>query len=191
MKKQIDIQLLQYRVATDNDQQAYNELFLHFYPSLYQLAISFLKSGHLAEEAVSDVFIKLWKKRAGLLRIHSLKLYLFITTKNVSLNYLRRDKRHTIQTENYRVQLQSIYFDPEQLMLTAEMVARVHKAINSLPPRCQLVFKLVKEDGLKYREVAGLLNLSVKTVENQMTIALRKIGEAIHFDIRSTISSGR
>jgi RNA polymerase sigma-70 factor (ECF subfamily) len=75
-------------------------------------------------------------------------------------------------------------------MLTAEMVARIHKAIGGLPPRCQLVFKLIKEDGLKYQQVADLLNLSVKTVENQMTIALRKIGEAIHFDIRSTLSSG-
>ena len=74
-------------------------------------------------------------------------------------------------------------------MLTAEMMNRVQKAINDLPPRCQLIFKLIKEDGLKYREVAELLNLSIKTIENQMAIAIRKIGLAIHFDIRTTLSS--
>jgi RNA polymerase sigma factor (sigma-70 family) len=66
---------------------------------------------------------------------------------------------------------------------------RVQKAINDLPPRCQLIFKLIKEDGLKYREVADLLHLSLKTIENQMAIAIRKIGLAIHFDIRTTLSS--
>jgi RNA polymerase sigma-70 factor (ECF subfamily) len=74
-------------------------------------------------------------------------------------------------------------------MLTAEMMNRVQKAINDLPPRCQLIFKLIKEDGLKYREVAELLQLSIKTIENQMAIALRKIGLAIHFDIRTTLLS--
>ena len=74
-------------------------------------------------------------------------------------------------------------------MLTAEMMNRVQKAINDLPPRCQLIFKLIKEDGLKYREVADLLHLSLKTIENQMAIAIRKIGLAIHFDIRTTLSS--
>jgi RNA polymerase sigma-70 factor (ECF subfamily) len=74
-------------------------------------------------------------------------------------------------------------------MLTAEMMNRVQKAVNDLPPRCQLIFKLVKEDGLKYREVADLLHVSVKTVENQMAIAIKKIGLAIHFDIRTTLSS--
>jgi RNA polymerase sigma-70 factor (family 1) len=190
MRSLPDIQLLQVRIARDNDQHAYKELFVSFYPSLYSLSLSFLKSGYLAEEAVSDVFIKVWKKRAGLARISNLKLYLFRSIKNTSLNYLKQQNRSLIEPENYKVQLQSIYFDPEQLMLTAEMIGLVQKAIQQLPPRCQLIFKLVKEDGLKYKEVAELLNLSLKTVENQMTIAIRKIGEAISFDIRATLSFG-
>ena len=58
-----------------------------------------------------------------------------------------------------------------------------------MPPKCQIIFRLVKEDELKYREVAEILNLSVKTIENQLSIALRKIGAAISFDIKRTISS--
>ena len=81
------------------------------------------------------------------------------------------------------MEFRSIYLDPEQLMITSEMFRRVKEAIGELPPRCQLIFKLIKEDGLKYREVAELLGLSLKTIENQMTIALKKIGHSIEFDI--------
>jgi RNA polymerase sigma factor (sigma-70 family) len=85
--------------------------------------------------------------------------------------------------------MNSIYFDPEKLMLTEEMMRQIKKAINDLPPRCRLIFKLIKEDGLKYREVAELLQLSVKTVEAQMAIALRRLAKCMHFDIKpATVS---
>lgn len=86
-------------------------------------------------------------------------------------------------------ELKSIYFNPEQLLITAEMIQRIRQAINQLPARCRLIFKLVKEDELKYREVAEILQLSVKTVEAQMTIALRKIGTVVNFDIQKTVST--
>src|SRR6267378_303391 len=122
MPQLFDLIDIQSRIAHNNDQLAYKQLFAHFYPSLYQLALSYLKSGQQSEETVSDVFIKIWKKRAGLLRIHDLRLYLFTCTKNMALNCLRRQKRIPLHPDQYRVQLQSIYFDPEQLMLTAEMI---------------------------------------------------------------------
>lgn len=186
-----DLTAIQTRIALHNDEQAYEQLFHHFYPSLYQFALSIVKTGQLADEAVSDVFIRIWNKRAALARIKNLRLYLFISTKNTSLNYLRQQKKELPLPDNYRVQLRSVYFNPEQLLITAEMINRIQRAIHQLPPRCQLIFKLVKEDGLKYREVAGLLNLSPKTVENQLALALRKIGSAIQFDIRTTVNSGR
>lgn len=74
-------------------------------------------------------------------------------------------------------------------MITAEMVTKIHKAIQSLPPKCKMIFKLIKEEGLKYKEVAALLNLSVKTVENQMTLALKKISVAIGFNIKHSIAT--
>lgn len=191
MRFRPDLKDIQNRIALQSDEQAYEELFHHFYPSLYQFARSFVKTGQLAEEVVSDVFIRIWQKRTALARIRDLKLYLFISTKNTSLNYLRQQKRNVLLPDDYRVQLSSVYFDPEELLITAEMINRVQQAINQLPPRCQLIFKLIKDDGLKYKEVAGLLNLSLKTIENQMTLALRKIGSAIPFDIRTTVNSGR
>lgn len=191
MRLRLDLSNIQSRIALQNDEQAYKELFHHFYPSLYQFALSIVKTGQIAEEVVSDVFIRIWRKRAALSRIRNLKLYLFTSTKNTSLNYLRQQKRETELPDDYRVQLRSVYFNPEELLITAEMINRIQRAIHQLPPRCQLIFKLAKEDGLKHKEVAGLLNLSIKTVENQLALALRKIGTAIQFDIRTTVNSGR
>lgn len=182
---------LQQRIALHSDQSAYKELYLLFYKPLLQFAYSFVRSHETAEEVVSDVFINCWKKRASLAEVENCKLYLFVSTKNTALNYLRAQKKPLLQVQQYQVQLQSIFFDPESLMITAEMVNRVQAAIRKLPPRCQLIFKLIKEDGLKYREVAELLNLSVKTVENQMATATRRVGEAIRFDLLTSISSGQ
>ena len=184
------IELLQQQVALFNNQQAYNELFLHFYPSLQQFAFSFLRSKQLSEEAVSDVFIKIWEKRKALHTITNLKFYLFTSTRNTALNYLKKQKgRQNLLPDDYWVELKSVFFDPEQLMITAEMIHKIHEAVQSLPARCKLIFKLVKEEELKYREVAELLNLSLKTIENQMTLALKKIGSAIGFDIHSSVFS--
>jgi RNA polymerase sigma-70 factor (ECF subfamily) len=83
------IQELQQRIALYDDQPAYKELFALFNRSLQQFAVSFVRSPEVAEEIVSDVFIKVWKKRAGLHRIHNLKLYLFISARNTAFNYLR------------------------------------------------------------------------------------------------------
>ena len=91
----------------------------------------------------------------------------------------------SISAEDWLVQMNSVYFDPEQLMMTEEMMRQIKKAINDLPPRCRLIFKLVKEDGLKYKEVAELLQLSIKTVEAQMAIALRRLGKCMHVEIKT------
>jgi len=183
-----EISFLQQVVALHSDQQAYNKLFLYFYSSLKEFACSFLKSKQLADEVVSDVFIKIWQKRATLHTIQNLKLYLFTSTRNTALNYLKKEGLQKPLPEDYWVELRSIYFNPEHLLITEEMIEKIHAAIQQLPARCRLIFKLVKEEELKYREVAGLLDISVKTVENQMTLALKKIGNAINFDIKRSVS---
>ena len=76
----------------------------------------------------------------------------------------------------------SVVYNPENLMITNEAVKKIEFAINNLPLRCRLIFKLAKEDGLKYKDIANLLNISVNTIDNQMAIALKKIGSAINFE---------
>ena len=111
-------------------------------------------------------------------------LYLYIITKNLSINRLLKDrKQKSFSLDETVVDIKSIYSDPEQVMTTAEMSRRIQNSIEQLPPKCQLIFKLIREDGLKYKEVAGLLNISLKTVENQMTIALKRIAESVKVNL--------
>jgi RNA polymerase sigma-70 factor (family 1) len=184
------IQFLQHRVALLDDQQAYKELFTSLYSYLYHFARTLVRAKEPAEEIVSDVFIKVWEKRRDLKKIDNLKVYLYITTRNMAFNYLDKQKRTpTDHLEDIPAEFTSVYFDPEQLMITADMLTLIQKAIDQLPPKCRMIFKLVKEDGLKYREVAEIMNVSVKTVENQLAIALHKIGKTVSFDIHKSIPS--
>lgn len=177
------------RIALNDDAGAYKKLFLHYHPKLLSFSVSITHSRESSEEAVSDVFVAVWTLRKTLLRITNLRLYLYISTKNTSLNYLARQRRtQAFSLDDVKTEFTSLAYDPEQLLITAEMFRRMAAAVHALPPRCRLVFKLVKEDNLRYREVAELLQLSVKTVEAQMAIAVRKLGEAVSLLKNSCLS---
>lgn len=189
MRKTENIRLLQQAIACFDDTQAYKQLFLLFYPSLVPFAISIIKSKELAEEIVSDVFVKIWQKRQQLDKVDNLKFYLFTAVKNRCIDELNGSaNRNTINIHDAPIEFRSLYHDPEQRMISAEMVKKIRVAVQELPPRCQLIFKLVKEEGLKYKEVAELLQLSVKTVESQMSIAFKKIGTAINYKLHHLTS---
>lgn len=184
-----EILYLQQRIAHHDDQQAYKLLFTALYPYLFPFAQALVKLKEPAEEVVSDVFIKVWEKRKELPKIENLKLYLYVATRHIAFNYLDKQKRKpTRPLDGFQhAELISVHLDPEQLLITAEMMALLRKAIDLLPPKCKVIFKLVKEDGLKYREVAEVLGISVKTVENQLAIALHKLGGAVDFDIKKAL----
>jgi RNA polymerase sigma-70 factor (family 1) len=184
------IQGLQQRIGRLDDQQAYKELYTSLYACLFGFARTIVQSRESAEEIVSDVFIRLWERRKELEKIENLRVYLYVATRNVAFNYLDKQKRTpTHSFDDLKAEFTSIYFDPEQLLITADMLALIQKAIDQLPPKCKMIFKLTKEDGLKYREVAEVLGLSVKTVENQLAIALEKIGNTVRFDLGRSIPS--
>ena len=187
MPENIQLKRLLNRVAVYEDQAAYKELFVLLHSRLRQFAFSIVKSHEEAEELVSDVFIRIWEKRDQLHIIESPLLYFYTSVRNLAFNRLKKQKRTPPNVgEEWLVQMDSIYFDPERLMVTEEIMAQIRKAINDLPPRCKLIFKLIKEDQLKYKDVAELLQLSVKTIEAQMAIALRRIGKCIQLEIKGS-----
>jgi RNA polymerase sigma-70 factor (family 1) len=175
-----NINELQRRVALYDDEPAYKQIFFIYFSPLLRFAQTFIGDRQHAEEIVSDVMMKIWEKRRNLTSITNLRVYLYISTKNTALNFINRQKNIDILSlEQLNIDFPSNYLNPEQMMITAEMLRLINAAINALPPRCKLVFKLVKEDGLPYREVADILNISIKTIDNQLAIALRKISEAL------------
>jgi RNA polymerase sigma-70 factor (ECF subfamily) len=184
MPANTDLRKLINKIAIYDDALAYKELFMLYHSRLINFSFSIIQSRELAEEVVSDVFLKIWNNRSTLARVENFHLYIYICTKNLSINGLLKNRREkTFSIDEMVVEMQSIHMDPHQLMITSEMYKRLQLAINELPPKCRLIFKLIKEDGLKYKEVAELLNLSVKTIENQMTIAIKKLGQSIQFSL--------
>src|SRR5690606_34368540 len=133
---------------------------------------------------ISDLFIHIWEKRNQLSEISSPKNYFYQAVKNRSLNKLAKQKRQkALDTGQWLTPMNSVYFNPEKTMISGEIIKNITRAINELPPRCRIIFKLIKEDGLKYAEVADLLEISVKTVESQMAIALRRLALCMQLKI--------
>jgi len=168
------------QIAEFDDEVAFGELFKLYYSRLLLFTEAILKSREQAEEAVEDVFLKLWENRKVLTAISNVNYYLLVAAKHKALDYLEKAKKQAmIGLDDVEVEFGSITVNPENTLISAENVRIIQNIINDLPPRCKLMFRLVKEDGLKYREVADLLNVSVKTVETQISLALSKIGTAL------------
>lgn len=171
------------RIALYSDQSAYENLFFHLYDPLVGCSYAILKNRETAEEVVADVFVKLWRERGRVSEILNLRVYLYVCVKNDSLKFLARTSRmkeiswHDLPTDTQT----GVSLSPEEMLISNQTVRQIEAAIESLPPRCKEIFKMVKEDGLKYKEIAEMLNISVKTIDAQMAIATRKITESIGF----------
>lgn len=189
MLKPEDIKELQFKIAKNSDDHAFGQLYMSFIDNLQKFAYSIIKNRELAEEIVSDVFIKIWQNRTQLTKIDNLKLYIYISTKNTALNYLSRHfRKEIISLDEMSSNIPAISYNPENLMITTEAVKKIEFAVQNLPLRCRLIFKLAKEDGLKYNDIAKLLNISVNTIDNQMAIALKKISSSINFEFKKNPS---
>jgi RNA polymerase sigma-70 factor (family 1) len=172
-------ELLQ-RVA-NGDETAFRGIYIHFFKRLFQFAFAIVKSREPAEDIIEDIFIRIWQHREDITAIRNLRVYLYTAVKNASLNYLSQ-KAHQSITEPFdhiHIDFKASTGTPEQILIGAEMHRRIASAVEALPPRCKMIFKLVREDGLKYKEIAEVLNISVNTVDVQMAIAIKKIISAI------------
>ncbi|MFT3903055.1 MAG: RNA polymerase sigma-70 factor [Niabella sp.] len=176
-----DINKLCADIAENNDERALSLLFKHFAPGLLVYIKSIVHNASAAEELVGDVFIGMWKHRDILPSIRNLRYYLYTSAKNCALNYLRDNKKDIFTNvslsdmgEEHSLFTYIIPESPEE-----NIQAALVKAVSMLPYKCQLIFRLSKEEHLTRTEIAQLLNISVKTVENQMTIAYKKLHDSL------------
>ena len=175
-----NINLLLKKIAFEEDERAFKQFFNLFAGRLYQFSFSFVKNKSVAEEAVSDVFFKIWLNRTELVNIQNIKAYLFKATYHTSLNYLdEQKKRKAISLDDLEVVLGVDLICPETELIQKELKTILEQAIEDLPPRCKMIYKLAKVEQMKYLEIGELLEISVKTINHQLSIALRKIGETI------------
>lgn len=168
-----DDRLLLNQVAQYDDEQAYHQLFQRYYQALCGYAYKLTGSAPAAEEIGADVMLKVWTKRYELNIQASLKSYLFTAARNRSIDYFRKKMREPRESEPNNAQDPADRYTPETDLVYQETHHLIEAAISRLPTKGQHIFRLSREEGLRYWEIAEQLNISVKTVETHIRRGLQ------------------
>ncbi|MDP3462158.1 MAG: RNA polymerase sigma-70 factor [Bacteroidales bacterium] len=160
---------------TKGDRRVFEEIFNTYYAPLCSYCLRYVSGPEEAEEIVQDLFFKLWVKRNELAINTSLQAYLYRAVRNYALNYLKHKKTHKEFEDYVGFQTQQTSVNPVSGLEEDEMQHIMKLAVLSLPEKRREIFEMSRYDGLKNAEIAEKLNLSLKTVENQMTRAFEQL----------------
>lgn len=159
-------------------QLAYEKMFRQFQPMLVRYAATMLYSREDSLEVVQEVFIKIWQKRDELEFGEQLKSYLFRAVRNQAINRINRTKMDTVSIDD-KLHLLAEENEDSADEARRQMLARIFKEIEHLPPKAREIFMMSRVEGLSHKEIASILEISTKTVENQIGIALKKIRKGV------------
>ena len=177
-----EIFFLQKQLSHVQDEASYKKLFYHFYPALLSFCTTILSNKEDAQEVTSEVMLKVWTMGKDLNHVENLTIYLFKAARNKAYDALRKKSRE-ISTIEISDNLQEYMIDgdsPESLYARDELEQCIDKIICALPTRSQLVYRLIKEQGLAYKQVTEVLGISLNTTETHMRLALKKIRTALN-----------
>jgi len=160
------------------DEKAFELLFRKYYQALCLFSKHLLNDDEMAEETVQDVFVKIWHKRENIHIESSVKHYLFQSVRNHCYNQLQHKKIRSQYVQKIILESQN-EIKHDNYFIEPGLKEKIEKAVGSLPPRRQEIFILSREEGLKYKEIAERLNISIKTVEAQMGLALKYLRDAL------------
>lgn len=155
------------------DEAAFEQVFKSHFKSLHAYAFTILKDEIQAEEIVQQVFFKLWDRADTLSITGSVTAYLYRAVHNESLNYIKHQKVRAEHRLHVAYSMKNQADHASKKVLNSELEKKLHEAMEELPEQCRTIFQLSRFEEMKYREIADRLDISVKTVENQMGKALR------------------
>ncbi len=161
-----------FKKINGGDKKSFEELFRKYYPSLCRFVFPFVKDISLSEEIVQEMFIKIWDKREKININTTVKSYLYKASRNTALNFIKQ-KKDNISLDNTKIQYKNS--DKTDIIEYKELEKQISEAIDSLPEKCREIFCLSRHEEMTYKQIADYLEISIKTVENQMGIALRKL----------------
>lgn len=163
----------------------FEDIYIAYYSRMKRFAQSYLIYEEDAENIVQDIFIDIWEKQVDLSAISNVSGYLFLVLKNKCIDYIRHKKTETrviseIQKENelsLKMKLDSLHELNDKLLTDPDIDILIKQAIDKLPERCRQIFVMNKFEGKKQRAIANELDISIHTVESQMSIAFKKLKE--------------
>jgi RNA polymerase sigma-70 factor (family 1) len=156
-----------------NNRAAFEKLFKQLYSPLVRFANEIVKDRDTAEDMVQEVFVKIWEKRHQINIETGIKPYLYMAVKNHCLNALRTEQRLVFLSDDFSDNINISNNQTEQQSNVILIKDHISQALEKLPPRCGLIFKMSRFEEKTYQEIADSLELSLKTVENQMGKALQ------------------
>jgi RNA polymerase sigma-70 factor (ECF subfamily) len=173
-----DYDLALFQRIKQDDFQAYEVVFRKYYQELYRFAYNYLREQEPSEEMAQEVFMYIWEKRAQIEIKTTLKTYLYSAIKNKCLNYIKFEipRRHELEESHLHLMVTT---QPEKNDDDERLKYFINKAIEQLPNKCRQIFILSRNAGLTYEEIAEDMEISVKTVAKQMSIALKKLRESL------------
>ncbi len=160
------------------EEKAFETFFHKYYGHLCLYATRIINNDSAAEEIVQDFFVKIWEKRVQLNIETSVKHYLFRSVKNLCINYIQRNKTKLRYAQKVISEVENNYSDDNSFP-EIELYQKIEESINSLPEKRKEIFRLSRQEGLKYREIAEKLNISIKTVETQMSLAIKTLRDKL------------
>jgi len=157
-----------------NDERI-EQLFKEYYPILTAYANKFLNDLDDSREVAQDVFVKLYDKKERI-KIHtSIKSHLFQSVKNACLNVIKQKQNHANHHENILYMNNDVSYDDDDIYEQTELEYQIFKAIDELPEQCQRIFRMNRLEGLSNQEIADHLEISKRTVETQISKALKNL----------------
>lgn len=164
---------LQLHSIKSGDEQAFEQLFRTQYPALCGYARKYIDDTDQAEEVVQDMFFNFWQKRENMEINISIEAYLFRSVRNACLNYLKhlkvREEHRLATNQELRYKQQEVH----DSVVALELQEKIDNVIEQLPTERKRIFKMSRYEELKYKEIAEKLDISIKTVEVQMSKALK------------------
>ncbi len=166
-----------YEKIQQGNTEAFEKLFKMYYGYLCNFATKTIEDDVAAEEIVQDFFVKFWERRGDISVESSLKNYLFRSVKNLCLNYIKHNNIKLQHAQKMIAESEASDFNDHYIEV--DLAADIAKSIEELPEKRREIFRLSREEGLKYREIAEKLNISVKTVEAQMGLAIKYLRDKL------------
>ena len=160
-------------LLAERDEKIFEQVFKTHFKNLHAYSCTIVKDEMLAEELVQNIFYKLWERPEKLSISGSIAAYLYRAVYNESLNHLKHMKVRSRYQSHVIHEMKNQSDSASRKIIMKELEARLQRALHELPEQCRTIFQLSRFEELKYREIAERLDISPKTVENQMGKALK------------------
>lgn len=171
-----DLSSLWTRMSIEDDVKSFEALYYALFNKLFKFCCYYVTQKEIAEDIISEIFVKCWENRKVNLHVINPETYLFVAVRNQSLKYLKKSSE--IHITELAVSGEYPFSDnnnPEKELERKELHIKLDNAIEKLPLQAKMVFRLIKENGLRYKEVAEILNISPRTVQTQLFRAIDKL----------------